>query len=43
VFHGFVFLTSLASIALFLTVYSLGVYLWQWRSAPAGSARHATT
>jgi CDP-diacylglycerol---glycerol-3-phosphate 3-phosphatidyltransferase len=30
VFHGFVFLTSLA-IALFLTVYSLGVYLWQWR------------
>jgi CDP-diacylglycerol---glycerol-3-phosphate 3-phosphatidyltransferase len=30
VFHGFVFLTSLA-IAVFLTVYSLGVYLWQWR------------
>jgi CDP-diacylglycerol---glycerol-3-phosphate 3-phosphatidyltransferase len=29
-FHAFVFLTSLG-IALFLTVYSLGVYLWQWR------------
>ena len=29
-FHGFVFLTSLA-IAIFLTVYSLGVYLYQWR------------
>jgi CDP-diacylglycerol---glycerol-3-phosphate 3-phosphatidyltransferase len=29
-FHGFVFLTSLA-IAVFLTVYSLAVYLWQWR------------
>lgn len=29
-FHGFVFLTSLG-IAIFLTVYSLGVYLWQWR------------
>jgi CDP-diacylglycerol---glycerol-3-phosphate 3-phosphatidyltransferase len=30
VFHAFVFLTSLA-IAVFLTLYSLGVYLWQWR------------
>jgi CDP-diacylglycerol---glycerol-3-phosphate 3-phosphatidyltransferase len=30
VFHGFVFLTSLG-IALFLTVYSLVVYLWEWR------------
>jgi CDP-diacylglycerol---glycerol-3-phosphate 3-phosphatidyltransferase len=30
VFHAFVFLTSLA-IAVFLTVYSLVVYLWQWR------------
>jgi CDP-diacylglycerol---glycerol-3-phosphate 3-phosphatidyltransferase len=30
VFHGFVFLTSLA-IAVFLTLYSLVVYLWQWR------------
>jgi CDP-diacylglycerol--glycerol-3-phosphate 3-phosphatidyltransferase len=30
-FHGFVFFVSLA-IAVFLTVYSLGVYLWQWRS-----------
>jgi CDP-diacylglycerol---glycerol-3-phosphate 3-phosphatidyltransferase len=30
IFHGFVFLTSLG-IALFLTVYSLVVYLWQWR------------
>ena len=29
-FHGFVFLTSLA-IAIFLTVYSLGVYLYEWR------------
>jgi CDP-diacylglycerol---glycerol-3-phosphate 3-phosphatidyltransferase len=29
-FHAFVFLTSLA-IAVFLTVYSLAVYLWQWR------------
>jgi CDP-diacylglycerol---glycerol-3-phosphate 3-phosphatidyltransferase len=29
-FHAFVFLTSLA-IAVFLTVYSLGVYLWRWR------------
>jgi CDP-diacylglycerol---glycerol-3-phosphate 3-phosphatidyltransferase len=29
-FHAFVFLTSLA-IAVFLTVYSLVVYLWQWR------------
>ena len=29
-FHAFVFLTSLA-IALILTVYSLGVYLYQWR------------
>jgi CDP-diacylglycerol---glycerol-3-phosphate 3-phosphatidyltransferase len=29
-FHGFVFLTSL-TIAVFLTVYSLAVYLWQWR------------
>jgi len=29
-FHGFVFMTSLV-IAVFLTVYSLGVYLWQWR------------
>jgi CDP-diacylglycerol---glycerol-3-phosphate 3-phosphatidyltransferase len=29
-FHGFVFLTSLA-IALFLTVYSLVIYLWEWR------------
>jgi CDP-diacylglycerol---glycerol-3-phosphate 3-phosphatidyltransferase len=30
VFHAFVFLTSLG-IAVFLTVYSLIVYLWQWR------------
>jgi CDP-diacylglycerol---glycerol-3-phosphate 3-phosphatidyltransferase len=30
VFHAFVFLTSLA-IAVLLTVYSLVVYLWQWR------------
>jgi CDP-diacylglycerol---glycerol-3-phosphate 3-phosphatidyltransferase len=30
VFHGFVVLTSLA-IAVFLTVYSFAVYLWQWR------------
>jgi CDP-diacylglycerol---glycerol-3-phosphate 3-phosphatidyltransferase len=30
VFHAFVFLTSLG-IAIFLTVYSLVVYLWQWR------------
>jgi CDP-diacylglycerol---glycerol-3-phosphate 3-phosphatidyltransferase len=30
VFHAFVFLTALA-IAVFLTVYSLVVYLWQWR------------
>jgi hypothetical protein len=30
-FHGFVFMTSLI-IAVFLTVYSLIVYLWQWRS-----------
>jgi CDP-diacylglycerol--glycerol-3-phosphate 3-phosphatidyltransferase len=29
-FHGFVFMTSLV-IAVFLTVYSLGVYLWEWR------------
>ncbi|HSJ06125.1 MAG TPA: CDP-alcohol phosphatidyltransferase family protein [Longimicrobiales bacterium] len=29
-FHGFVFVTSLA-IAVLLTVYSLAVYLWQWR------------
>jgi CDP-diacylglycerol---glycerol-3-phosphate 3-phosphatidyltransferase len=29
-FHAFVFLTSLG-IALFLTVYSLGVYLLEWR------------
>jgi CDP-diacylglycerol---glycerol-3-phosphate 3-phosphatidyltransferase len=29
-FHGFVFLASLA-VAVFLTVYSLVVYLWQWR------------
>ncbi|MGH7507324.1 MAG: CDP-diacylglycerol--glycerol-3-phosphate 3-phosphatidyltransferase [Longimicrobiales bacterium] len=29
-FHGFVFIVSLA-IAVFLTVYSFGVYLWQWR------------
>jgi CDP-diacylglycerol---glycerol-3-phosphate 3-phosphatidyltransferase len=29
-FHGFVFIASL-SIAVFLTVYSLVVYLWQWR------------
>jgi CDP-diacylglycerol---glycerol-3-phosphate 3-phosphatidyltransferase len=29
-FHGFVFVVSLG-IAVFLTVYSLGVYLWQWR------------
>lgn len=30
-FHGFVFVASLG-IAVVLTVYSLGVYLWQWRS-----------
>jgi CDP-diacylglycerol---glycerol-3-phosphate 3-phosphatidyltransferase len=30
VFHGFVFLASLG-IAIFLTLYSLVVYLWQWR------------
>lgn len=30
VFHAFVFLVSLG-IAVFLTVYSLIVYLWQWR------------
>lgn len=30
VFHAFVFLVSLG-IAVFLTVYSLVVYLWQWR------------
>jgi CDP-diacylglycerol---glycerol-3-phosphate 3-phosphatidyltransferase len=30
IFHAFVFLTSLA-IAVLLTVYSLVVYLWQWR------------
>jgi CDP-diacylglycerol---glycerol-3-phosphate 3-phosphatidyltransferase len=30
VFHAFVFLTSLG-IAVFLTVYSFIVYLWQWR------------
>jgi phosphatidylglycerophosphate synthase len=30
-FHGAVFVTSLA-IAIFLTVYSFGVYLWQWRA-----------
>lgn len=29
-FNGFVFLASLA-IALLLTIFSLGVYLWQWR------------
>ncbi|HUF50920.1 MAG TPA: CDP-alcohol phosphatidyltransferase family protein [Longimicrobiales bacterium] len=29
-FHGFVFVTSL-TIAIALTVYSLGVYLYQWR------------
>lgn len=29
-FHGFVFMTSL-TIAVFLTVFSLAVYLWQWR------------
>jgi CDP-diacylglycerol---glycerol-3-phosphate 3-phosphatidyltransferase len=29
-FHAFVFITSLA-IAVFLTVFSLVVYLWQWR------------
>lgn len=33
-FHGFVFLTSLA-IAIFLTVYSLVVYLWEWRKLMA--------
>lgn len=30
-FHGFVFIVSLV-IAVFLTLYSLVVYLWQWRS-----------
>lgn len=30
-FHGAVFVVSLA-IAVFLTVYSLGVYLWHWRA-----------
>jgi CDP-diacylglycerol---glycerol-3-phosphate 3-phosphatidyltransferase len=35
VFHAFVFLTSLA-IAVFLTLYSLAVYLWQWRRLLAG-------
>lgn len=34
-FHGFVFLTSLA-IAIFLTVYSLVVYLWEWRKLMGG-------
>ena len=29
-FHAFVLLTSLA-IAVFLTVYSFAVYLWEWR------------
>ncbi|CAN5780927.1 CDP-diacylglycerol--glycerol-3-phosphate 3-phosphatidyltransferase [soil metagenome] len=33
-FHGFVYLTSLA-IAIFLTVYSLVVYLWEWRKLMA--------
>jgi CDP-diacylglycerol---glycerol-3-phosphate 3-phosphatidyltransferase len=37
VFHAFVFLTSLA-IAVFLTVYSLIVYLWQWRRLVAPTA-----
>jgi CDP-diacylglycerol---glycerol-3-phosphate 3-phosphatidyltransferase len=36
VFHGFVFVTSLA-IAVLLTVYSLVVYLWQWRRLVARS------
>jgi CDP-diacylglycerol---glycerol-3-phosphate 3-phosphatidyltransferase len=35
IFHAFVFLTSLA-IAVFLTVYSLAVYLWQWRRLVRG-------
>jgi CDP-diacylglycerol--glycerol-3-phosphate 3-phosphatidyltransferase len=30
-FHGAVFVTSLV-IAIFLTVYSFGVYLWHWRA-----------
>ncbi|HSJ26540.1 MAG TPA: CDP-diacylglycerol--glycerol-3-phosphate 3-phosphatidyltransferase [Longimicrobiales bacterium] len=34
-FHAFVFLTSLG-IAIFLTVYSLVVYLWQWRRLMGG-------
>jgi phosphatidylglycerophosphate synthase len=29
-FHSFVLLTTLA-IAVFLTVYSLAIYLWEWR------------
>jgi CDP-diacylglycerol---glycerol-3-phosphate 3-phosphatidyltransferase len=36
-FHGFVFLASLA-IAVFLTVYSLVVYLYQWRRLLMGGA-----
>jgi CDP-diacylglycerol---glycerol-3-phosphate 3-phosphatidyltransferase len=34
-FHAFVFLTSLA-IAVFLTVYSFAVYLWEWRRLVRG-------